>query len=146
MRDREEWIREKEISPEGKNAQKEWKRKNIIFRLGVIVVILSVLAFCFLPTCIYRYGMYQMEQGKYSEAADTLNGLAIRMISFRNRRFHGRTYKECLQIARECRYKSGLALMEQEDYEEALNEFKLAGDYLDSADLAQKCEELIQGD
>ena len=75
MRDREEWIREKEISPEGKNAEKEWKRKKIIFRLGVIVVILSVLAFCFLPTCIYRYGMYQMEQGKYSEAADTLNGL-----------------------------------------------------------------------
>ena len=146
MKEREELFRDKEISSEGKNAEKEWKRKNWILRIAVCVLILSVLAFCFLPACVYRYGQYQMDRELYSDAAETFTWLHERMASFHNGRFPKKRYKDCAEKARECHYKFGLTLMEEEAYEQALAEFTLAGTYGDSATLAEKCEKLILGE
>lgn len=139
-------VKEPEISTAGQNAAKRWNRINWLMRIGVAVVILAILVVSFGPYCVYRYGQHQLDRGNISEALSTFEGLYRHSSRFGTFRIPRRAYKDSGDKMHECHYRLGLELMEEGDYEEAIEEFILSRNYGDSQALIVECNSLLGTD
>ena len=135
----EEAHQEIELSPEGKKALKSWNRKKWLLRIGIGVLVLAVLLFCFGPYCVYRYGQYCMDNGDYAEAASVFEWLDTTAETFRVRGKPGGSYKDCDEKAAECYYNLGLESMEKESFSEAVSFFAKASGCEDREDKIREC-------